>query len=119
MKEKLQQIKYARLKPEERFLVDLFNNIEFFDESPLLIYKHAGITLFKYNLNDGDMWVHNELIYNNLSVKYNLDTIQIKQLIKHFSKSYLKVDVITVHTTFKQSFSNLPHFTNIKVYKNI
>jgi hypothetical protein len=120
IKEKLQQIKYARLKPGERFLVRLYNDIEFFDESPLLIYKHAGITLFKYNSNDGNMWIHHELVWSILSGKYNLDSIQIKQLIKHFSKSYLKVDVITFHTTYNFPSSGsigLPHFTS--VYKNI
>ena len=67
MKNKIKKIKYLRLPPEERYLIDLIDNSETDD---------------LFDLEDpDDCWIDYD-IWNTLYTKYNLTDEQIRILIK-------------------------------------
>lgn len=99
--EKINKIKYSRLKSEERFVIDYITDIEQYvhkDISNSIFYKKGDIRLFELEKDMGVLWCNYDDFWSVLESKYNLDYEQIKTLIKKIVEKYLIDDDITPET---------------------
>jgi len=97
--QKIKQIKYLRLKPEERFILNILNNLEEYthkDFPTSIFYKKDNILLFEYNENSGIFWCDDSNFWTILRKKYNLKYEQIKILIKYMVEEHLIKNDITL-----------------------
>jgi len=89
MIDKIKQIKYGRLSKLERFLTDIFSEIEIEELSDIINYKHKGITIISKNINKKIVEVYFYRIYGNTR-DYFSELVLIKMLgIYISSKGYL------------------------------
>jgi hypothetical protein len=94
MKEKIRQIKYARLKPEERYLVNILNNLVLYKSQirhNVLYYKCNDILVFEHHIENNFF-----RSYIDMS-KFNLNWIQSNYLIKQMIAKYLDIKNVTVY----------------------
>ena len=83
--EKIQRIKYLRLKPEERFLIDILDKVEFVynNEYPKSeFYRVDGEILFEQDSKNRRFWVHFDKIWLILESDFNLNNKEIRELIQ-------------------------------------
>jgi hypothetical protein len=112
MKEILRKIKYSRLKPEERFLIDIFSNLTEYKINSFpnsLFYKYNNETIMEYYLTDCELWVYYPRIYPKIwQFKNNMKNYQIRDLIGKLAKEYLKLEYVNV----------LPRYHNFPMNNN-
>ena len=90
--EKIQKIKYLRLKPEERFLIEILDKVEFVydDEKPdSEFYQIDGEILFEQDSKNGWFLVHSK-IWAVLEMKFNLSHKEIREIIQSKIQERLK-----------------------------
>lgn len=99
---KIKQIKYQRLKPEERFLIEIIDGIVKIDDYTSFgstFWKKNDLILFEQDLEKGWLRVNYELIWGVLYDKYNYLTYEyIQSLVIHILKQYTKMEVLLPHT---------------------
>jgi hypothetical protein len=106
MNEILKKIKYSRLKQEERYLIDLLNNLiiyisnEYYANGDLinseyLYYKYKKDVIFQYN-KDSKIFGIDPNIYNKFKNEYHLNEDQINLMIKKYAENYLSLNNINV-----------------------
>ena len=103
MKEIIQKIKINRLKPEERWFIDILNNLTEYTSdkySDFIFYKKDNELLFEYNSEDKYFYCNYIKIWLVFDSKYNLNNQEIRILIKGQVEEHLKLKVKTV---YKQS----------------
>jgi hypothetical protein len=101
MKDILRKIKYSRLKPEERFLIDILHNVTIFENEEYpnnLYYKYNNEIVFNYNLKNGNFYANNTKIWSILNSKFHLNYQQVSLLIKGMVEEHLKLKEITPHS---------------------
>lgn len=95
-----QEIRYKRLKPEKRFLIDILSNIKIvkYKEYPESeYYKLNDNILFQQGLKNEYFWVDYYKIWSVLELKYGLNNQEIKVLIKDTVWETLKRKVNKTH----------------------
>lgn len=101
IKDKIQELKRLRLKPEERFLVDIFNQLKpkISDENPnSLYYVLNDKILFEYESKSGNFWCHSNVIWSILSMEYLLDQRKIDELFNNIVLKYINLNIINPTT---------------------
>jgi hypothetical protein len=66
IKNKIKEIKWARLSPAERFLYPIFNDLTeyyIYNKSDSVYYKYKGETHFKHDKKNGVFWFDHNKIY--------------------------------------------------------
>ena len=103
LKNKIKQIKYLRLKPEERFILDCLTDlVEYIHYHHLeyIFYKKHDDILFQWNQKDGYFYCSYTNFWSILQSKYNLKYDEIKILVKYMVEEYLiKKDIISTDQT--------------------
>ena len=94
----LKKIKYNRLKPEERFLVDIFNNCkEYIDDKrykDIVFYKNGSKVLFSFDKKELIFRCNYDEIWNVLEKKYKLYNYdKLKLLVSKYAEEYLNIDI--------------------------
>lgn len=92
IKDKIRQIKYLRMKPEERFVYEIFSNLEcyVFDNRPeSFFYKHNGLLIFDLNVKTCIFWCDHKTYWNILTYKYNISYDDVIILTKKMLKQYI------------------------------
>ena len=92
MKDKIIRIKRSRMKPEELFLIDIFNDMTIFEQNrfPYIVFwVKDGETLFKQNINDGMLSVNYYKIWSVLSSDYDMYFTDIGQFIKYMVEKHM------------------------------
>lgn len=85
VRDKIKQIKYLRLKPEERFLLDKLEGIESFTKTynPDSVFWHKnGVVLFEQDFKNGWLRCNNDLIWSVFSNKYGYNYVDTQSFIK-------------------------------------
>ena len=83
--EKIQRIKYLRLKPEERFLIEILDKVEFIydkEKPDSEFYMVDGDILFEQDSKNEWFWVDYVKIWKVLELNYDLKQRDINKLIK-------------------------------------
>ena len=96
--EKIQRIKYLRLKLEERFLIEILDKVEFVydDEKPdSEFYMVDGEILFEQDSKNGWFLVDYVKIWKVLESDFNLNYQSIRELIQGMVWERLKRKVHT------------------------
>ena len=94
----IKEIKYSRLKPEERFLINMLLNLKEYvsDRYPdFIFYKKDNEILFHYNLKSHVFFCDYNKIWSIFETKYHLNDNKIKELIKGIVEEYLKFKNVT------------------------
>jgi len=84
MVDKIKKIKFHRMKPSERFVYEIFNNlVEYYHpEYPNnRYYKYNGELLFNHNLSNGYFWCHHNKFWRILEEEAKLNYNQIQDLV--------------------------------------
>lgn len=92
MLDKIRQIKYNRMKPEERWIYNILTNLEEYYHpkySNNRYYKHKDILLFNHNQNSGHFWCHYSNFWSVLEWKFSLTNDEIRVLIKRMVEEYI------------------------------
>ena len=91
MKDKIRQIKYSRLKEEERFFLEMIDGIEPFtsyDYPESVFCVKNDIVLFEQDFENKWLRVNHELIWLVLQTKYKYHYDDIQLFIKNMVKKY-------------------------------
>jgi len=94
--DQINRIKHLRLKPEERFLIDILNKVVkvFNDDYPQSIfYRLDDCLLFEQDNKNNYFWVNNDEIWSVLINKYGLNHQKNRDLIKRLTLNILKIKV--------------------------
>ena len=98
--QKIKQIKYLRLKPEERFILNILNNLEEYthkDFPTSIFYKKDNVLLFEWEQKTGYFWCDDLNFWLILKSKYNLKYDEIKTLVKYMVEEHLiKKDITPI-----------------------
>ncbi len=97
MLDKIKRIKYARMKPEERFVFDIVTNVvEYYhkDFTDNKFYKHNDVLMFDYNTKNGNFWCQYNQFWKILVEKFNLNYNQTQSLVKFMVEEHLINNVI-------------------------
>jgi len=92
MLDKIKKIKLHRMKPEERFVYEIFTNlVEYYhpDYPNNRYYKYNDELLFNHNLNNGYFWCHHNKFWIILEEKVGLHYREIQDLVKKTVKEQL------------------------------
>ena len=95
---KIKKIKELRLKPEERFLIDILDKVKFIydkEKPDSEFYQVDGEILFEQNSKNGWFWVHYDKIWSVLESDFNLKRHEIIKLIQGMVWERLKRKVYT------------------------
>ena len=97
-KEKIKLIKYLRLKPSDRFILDHLTDLEEYTHNKYpnsTFYKKNDILFFEWNKSNGYFWCDYVNFWSVLESKYNLDYQKIKYPIEingYYSDIYFIVN---------------------------
>ena len=97
--DRLQNIKYKRMKPEERFLFDILNQVKmvtYISYPDSLFYIMNGSTYFEYNLKRKTFWIDYYKIFSILLKNYKCDSDYATDLIKKMAIDNLKLTEISI-----------------------
>ena len=97
IKDRIRLIKYHRMKPEERFLYDIFVDLDTYihkDYPTFIFFKRGNDLLFDYNFKNGYFWCDHSKIWHVLQIKYGLTERFIRPLIIKMVKDYLFKNMI-------------------------
>lgn len=103
--EQIKRIKGLRIRPEEKFLIDIFSKVEIKicdNSSKLEIYKVGNKILFE-QCDDGWFSVDYYNVWSILSVDYGLNYIEISNLIRNIAWLYLKKKVGTPKANYNHN----------------
>ena len=92
--DRLHQIKYKRMKPEERFLYDLLVQAKpkISDEFPnSIFYTLDDLILFEYNQKNSKLWCNHDIIWLVFERKFNINDIDIQFIIKKMVEDILNL----------------------------
>jgi hypothetical protein len=92
MLDKIKRIKYNRMKPEERYVYDIFTNLveyHYKDDINDVYYKHNNVIMFNFKLNSGDFWCDHYNFWSFLQHEYHLNYEQISILVKGMVEEHL------------------------------
>jgi len=92
MLDKIKRIKYARMKPEERYIFDIVTNVvEYYhkDFPDNKFYKHNDVLMFDYNTKNGNFWCQYDKFWKILVEKFNLNYNQAQSLVKFMVEEHL------------------------------
>ena len=98
--DQIKRIKYLRIKPEERFLIDILNKVKkgFSDEYPQSTYYSLnGKILFEQDGKNDVFWVRYDDVWSVLINKYRLKHHIIRDIIKVHVRNALKLKVNTTN----------------------
>ena len=104
--DKIKKIKYSRLKPEERFLEDIFCNLKekvSDNNQNSIFYVLNDEVLFEYGVRNKYFWCHYSKIWKVLRTKYRFSYQEDCELIKGMVWKHLKLKGITPFITYKQT----------------
>jgi hypothetical protein len=82
MKDIIRKIKFSRLKPEERFLINILSN--------LTEYKNDDV-LIEYELISKNIFISYFNIRLILETKFNIPSFKINKIITEYLKNYLNI----------------------------
>lgn len=92
MIDKIRLIKYLRLKPEQKYLLDILNNLKLSIDNKYphsIFFNNNDIMLFQWDYKNGYFWCNYNDIWHKLEVKYNLGYFEVKYLIKNIINDFL------------------------------
>jgi len=95
LNKKINKIKELRMKPEERFIVNIINSVIPYNhqkDNYLLKYKNGDKLMFSYDIRYNTLWI-DYLIYKGVS-QYSNDENYLYDIIKRYFKNYLHNNVI-------------------------
>lgn len=101
--EKIRLIKKSRLKPEEKFLCDIFWNLKPNFKGKLtnyIYYIYDNKIIFQYNINSKQIYCDYFPVWNKLDKEYNLRNEEIESLIFFYAHRYLNITVSKVLLMF-------------------
>ena len=107
MIEKIRKIKYSMMKPEERYVYDIFTNlVEYYhnDYKNNRYYKHNDVLLFEFNTKNGNFWCHYNKFWSVLKLEFDLNYEQIQYLVKHMVEEHLICKDITPRDISSHTF---------------
>lgn len=100
IKEKIEAIKRSRLKPDERWFIELINELEIVEENDILTsYKKNNqiyIQISIYENGDGDIDISEDLIFNVLIYKFGYDVHSAFNFFGMMFKNQFNLDY-TIH----------------------
>ena len=85
IKEKIKLIKYLRLKPEERFILEMIDGIEIHEQQTyqhFIFWKKDNIVLFEQDFENGYLRVNNNKIWSIFKHKYGYTYDETQSFIK-------------------------------------
>ena len=97
---KIRQIKYSRLKEEERFFLDMIYGIEPFTSTDFpksVFWKKNDIVLLEQDFKNKWLRVNYKLIWSVLENKYRCNYDDIQSLIKDVVKRNTNLGSLTPH----------------------
>lgn len=100
VKDKVRLIKYLRLKPEERFLFDIIDGIEIYEQDKFpnsVFWKKDGIILFEQDFTNGWLRCNYKLIWNVLQKKYGYSFNDTKNFISRIIKNDIRLNGVIVY----------------------
>jgi hypothetical protein len=108
MKEILRKIKYSRLKPVERFLINIFSNLTEYknDKFPnSIFYKYNNLLIVEYEITTNTCYMSFDNIYNILNKSFNIISDEkITSDVKENLKNYLNINTNRIfYTIFKDN----------------
>jgi hypothetical protein len=103
----IKKIKYGRLKPEEKWFIDILWNLKEYTSDKYtdrIYYKKDKELLFEYNQKNGYFHCSYEKIWSVFESKFNLNYNEISSLIKGMVEEHLKLRSVTPQ--YYKGFSN-------------
>jgi hypothetical protein len=85
IRNKIKEIKWARLSPAERFLYPIFNGLteHYLDNKPdSVFYKYKDEVYFKYDMKNNVFWFSYDKINQVLESKYDINYLEQREIIK-------------------------------------
>lgn len=110
IKDKIKEIKYLRMKPEERFVLDIINDLEecYHPKYDNLIFFRKNLNLiFRYDIENGDLWCNYEHIWRILEKRFELKYEDIQFLIKYMLEKHLFNNSINPSKFYSENFRNI------------
>ena len=92
IKEKIRQIKYSRLKPEELFILKNLTDLEEYihvEYPNSIFYKKDDALMFEWNQKNGMFWCNYHKFWSVLKSSFNIGNNEIKLLVKYMVEEYL------------------------------
>jgi hypothetical protein len=90
----IKQLKYNRLKPEERYLFGLFSEITEFVSKKYpnyIFYEKDNVIIFEYNTINKNFNINMNIMEIFLKNRYNLLDTDIFNLVNNVATNYLKI----------------------------
>lgn len=111
MIDKIRLIKYLRLKPEQKYLLDILNNLKLSRDNKYphsIFFNNNDIMLFQWDYKTGYFWCNYNDIWHKLEVKYDLGYFEVKYLIKNIINDFLlnnNIKLNDMSETIKQLYT--------------
>lgn len=103
MKELIKQLKFNRLKPEEKIIVSILNNGLFNQDKKFINYFNLkgvdSFLIFEYNTTSKTIYCSYKRFWNQFN-KFDLTTFQKNKLLKTYIELYLNIEVEHVKPSF-------------------
>jgi hypothetical protein len=97
-KEFIRDLKYRRMKPEERFMFEMFEGVEIYNSDKYAdyeLYKKNGDIIVEYDLTIGYFYCCYFKIWSVFVTKFNFNYKQISEFIKGWVVEHFKLEGIT------------------------
>lgn len=116
IKDKIKLIKFSRLQPDERFVHNIFRNLELYihpskELSESIFYMHNGITMFEYQKNYNYFWCNDGQFFRVLYNDGNKSDL-VELLIPMINEYINEIDKESI-PTIKIYRSNVRFFSDI------
>ena len=117
MLDKIKQIKYSRLKEEERFFLETIDGIEPFksDKYPQSIFlKKNGVVLLEQDYENGWLRVNYELIWSVFEDKYGYNYNDTQSFIKDAVERHTNLESLTPVSAIHCNSNRVERHTNLE-----
>lgn len=107
IKEIIRKLKINRLSPPERYLYDIFNDLNTVIEyDGVISYKYKNIVVFKYDIENNYLWCNNKILkeyfihYNRNEYDENFNILEkyIKEYLNCYDVKILSIPQSLINT---------------------
>lgn len=80
---KIRQVKLARMKPVEKYLYEIFSNLNVYKFNDTIYYKNNNKIILEYNNIDRILWCYTD-VWKKLKSNFDIAYHEIKKIIEHW-----------------------------------
>lgn len=95
MNEKLRQIKFCRLSSEEKYLILLFDKLNYTNNNGIILYYNNDVICMKYSFLSKKLYMKTEILID--LIDYTRDLVYLEECIIKNIKMYFDIEVSEVH----------------------